>query len=106
MIEMYNNTFRQFERCWLGNAQLALDTIDLKPVKGVPTWVVNDMQWSQLDEISGNPSGSYEKEPARVYREFQLAAGCCMIDQWIPENHCIAAKPPQPIILQSPLYCG
>ena len=44
------------------------------------------MQWSQLEELSGNPPGSYPQEPVRVYREFMLQAGVCAIDQWIPEN--------------------
>ena len=78
--------FHAFAGCWQANAQLALDTIAMRPTHGIPTWLLNDMQWSHLDELSGNPPGSYEKEPVRVYREFQLAAGCCYIDQWIPDN--------------------
>jgi hypothetical protein len=79
-------TYAQFDGRWQENAQLAWDTINLRPAKGIPAWMVNDMQWSHLDALSGNPSGSYEREPVRVYREFQLACGACLIDQWIPEN--------------------
>ncbi len=79
-------TFHAFNNRWHENAQLAFDTIALRPTKGIPTWILNDMQWSHLDELSGNPPGSYEKEPARVYREFSLKSGVCFIDQWIPEN--------------------
>ena len=63
-----------------------MDTIMMKPVQGIPTWNINDMQWSHLEIISGNPPGSYIREPVRVYREFSLKAGVCYIDQWIPEN--------------------
>lgn len=68
------------------NARLALDTIAMRPTKGIPTWMINDMQWSHLEFFSGNRKGSYEKDPVRVYLEFQLKSGVCFIDQWIPEN--------------------
>lgn len=83
---MKNNGFHGFDGQWQANAQLALDTIELKPVQGIPTWIIHDMQWSHLDELTGNPPGSYQKDPVRVYREFQLATGVCFVDQWIPEN--------------------
>ena len=82
----HSETYRQFEGQWQERAQLAWDTIAMRPVKGIPAWMINDMQWSHLEDISGNPRGSYPKEPVRVYREFQHAIGCCFIDQWIPEN--------------------
>lgn len=75
-----------FDGQWEDNAQLALDTIAMRPTAGIPSWIVHDMQWSHLEQLSGNPPGSYEKDPVHVYREFQLQAGCCFIDQWIPEN--------------------
>jgi len=78
--------YHAYEGRWQKNAQLALDTIAMRPTCGIPSWVINDMQWSHLDDLSGTPPGSYEKDPVRVYREFQLAAGCCFIDQWIPDN--------------------
>jgi len=68
------------------NAQLALDTIAMRPTRGIPTWMLNVMDWAHLEELSGNEAGSYEREPERVYRAFQLAAGVCFIDQWIPRN--------------------
>ncbi len=79
-------TFHAFADHWQANAQLALDTIAMRPTRGIPTWIFNDMQWSHLEELSGNPPGSYPQEPVRVYRECQLAAGVCFVDQWIPEN--------------------
>lgn len=79
-------TYHAFEDQWQGNARLALDTIAMRPTRGIPMKSINVMQWSYLEEFSGNPPGSYEKDPERVYLEFQLAAGACFIDQWIPKN--------------------
>ncbi len=78
--------FHAFEDKWQDNARLALDTIAMRPTRGIPSCGINDMQWSHLEEISGNPPGSYPKDPVRVYKEFQLRIGCCFIDQWIPDN--------------------
>ena len=78
--------FNAFVDQWQENAQLALDTIALRPTRGIPAWMLNDMQWSHLEMLSGNPPGSYAKDPVRVYREFSLKSGACFIDQWIPEN--------------------
>ena len=79
-------SYHAFADRWQENAQLAIDTIAMRPTRGIPTWILNDMQWSHLETLSGNPPGSYPKEPVRVYREFHLKAGCSFIDQWIPEN--------------------
>jgi len=78
--------YNQYADAWEANAQLALDTIAMRPTSGIPCWMVNDMQWSHLEQLSGNPPGSYQKEPVRVYREFQLAMGACYIDQWLATN--------------------
>jgi hypothetical protein len=79
-------TFQAFAGQWRPNAQLALDTIAMRPTRGIPTWMLNDMQWSHLETLSDNPPGSYPADPVRVYREFSLQSGVCFIDQWIPEN--------------------
>lgn len=78
--------FNVFDGQWQENARLALDTIEMRPAKGIPAWILNDMQWSHIETLSGNPPGSYPKEPVRVYLEFSLKSGVCFIDQWIPEN--------------------
>ncbi len=78
--------FQDFEAAWQDRARLALDTIAMRPTRGIPTWMLNAMTWSHLEALSGNPPGSYPKEPIRVYLEFQRAAGVCFIDQWIPNN--------------------
>ena len=53
--------FNAFQDQWQSNAQLALDTIAMRQTGGIPAWMLNAMQWSQLEELSGNPPGSYEK---------------------------------------------
>ncbi len=80
--------YRRFEGQWGANARLALDTIAMRPISGraYGGFGINDMQWSHLEELSGHPSGSYPQDPVRVYLDFQLAAGVCFIDQWIPQN--------------------
>ena len=81
-----NSSYQEFTDKWQANAQLAWDTIAMKSTRGIPQWVYQTMQWSQLEELSGNPPGSYQQEPVRVYREFMLKSGVCYIDQWIPDN--------------------
>ena len=78
--------YAPFADRWEQNAQLALDTLAMRPTRGVPSWILNDMQWSHLEEISGHAPGRYPQDPARVYRDFQLRIGACFVDQWIPEN--------------------
>jgi len=78
--------FNAFTGRWQENARLVLDTIAMRPTQSIPTWIINDMQWSHLEILSGNPPGSYEKDPVRIYLEFSLKSGVCFIDQWIPEN--------------------
>ncbi|MCG3146665.1 MAG: hypothetical protein PCFJNLEI_00099 [Verrucomicrobiae bacterium] len=76
----------EFADRWQANAQLAWDTLAMKPTRGIGTWEFQTMQWSQLEELSGNLPGSYPQEPVRVYREFMLKGGVSYLDQWIPEN--------------------
>lgn len=85
---IFKNSYNAFDAHWEPNAELALDTIAMRPTRGLAVggFGINDMQWSHLEELSGNPPGSYAKDPFRVYLAFQLMAGVCFIDQWIPEN--------------------
>lgn len=78
--------FNAFEGQWQENVQLVYDTINLRQTRGIPTCWFNTMQWSQLEAFSGNPPGSYEKDPVRVYSAFMRKSGVCFIDQWIPKN--------------------
>jgi hypothetical protein len=67
-------------------AQLALDTIMQKPVQGIATWLINPMEWRMIDRIAGVPEGTYKQHPVATYRKMLVNSGCCMVDQWIPEN--------------------
>lgn len=66
--------------------RLARDTLAMKPVPGVPSTMLNVMDIPYLEARSGHPEGSYARNPEQVYLDFQRACGCCMIDQFIPEN--------------------
>ena len=78
--------FDAFVDQWQDNAKLALDTIAMRETRGIPTWMFQTMQWSQLETLSDNSPGSYPRDPVRVYRDFMLKNGVCFLDQWIPEN--------------------
>lgn len=66
--------------------QLALDTILRKPVKGIGIWLINPMEWAMIDRLAGLPEGSYRANPVDTYRRMLVRSGCCLVDQWIPEN--------------------
>jgi hypothetical protein len=78
--------FQPYVSPWQPNAQLAWDTIELKPTRGIPSWLLNVMEWKSLDILSGHPEGSYAQNPEQVYLDFQHQIGTCMLDQWIPTN--------------------
>ncbi|MFN8486227.1 MAG: uroporphyrinogen decarboxylase family protein [Caldilineaceae bacterium] len=67
-------------------AQLALDTLLQKPVRGIPAWLINPMEWVMIDRLAGEPAGTYQRAPAPTYRKMLINSGCCLLDQWIPEN--------------------
>lgn len=73
-------------RAWAPPAQLALDTLEERPVQGIPNTGVNLMHIPLLEEIAGYPPGAYPKDPDTVYLAFQKAIGACTIDQFIPKN--------------------
>lgn len=68
------------------NAQLALDTILQKPTKGIPSWLINPMEHSVIEQLAGVKQGEYVRDYERVYIEMQKAFGTCMLDQYIPDN--------------------
>lgn len=67
-------------------AQLAMDTLMQKPVHGIPIWLINPMEWRMIDRIAGVAEGTYKQDPVPTYRKMLINSGCCMVDQWIPEN--------------------
>ena len=66
--------------------QLALDTILRKPTRGIGIWQINPMEWRMIDRLAGVPEGTYRRDPVPTYRDMLINSGCCMLDQWIPEN--------------------
>lgn len=67
-------------------AQLALDTLLQKPGRGIPAWLINPMEWAMIDRLAGEPPGTYRRAPVPTYRQMLINSGCCLLDQWIPEN--------------------
>ena len=67
-------------------ARLALDTFMQRPVKGIPSTVLNIMEHAHIERIAGYPPGSYAKDPRKVYLAMQHAIGTCAIEQYIPDN--------------------
>lgn len=67
-------------------AQLALDTILQKPVRGIPSWLINPMEHRIIDRLAGVPEGSYRQKPVETYRAMLINIGTCLMDQWIPYN--------------------
>ncbi|MCE5217872.1 hypothetical protein LLH03_12680 [bacterium] len=74
------------QTAWGAEAQLALDTVHGRPTKGIPTWLINPMEWRMIDRLAGLPEGTYQRDPIPTYHRMQERVGTCFIDQWIPEN--------------------
>ncbi|MDO8683489.1 MAG: hypothetical protein Q7N50_08415 [Armatimonadota bacterium] len=67
-------------------AQLALDTILHKPVKGIPSWQLFVMQHDHIEQLAGVEPGEFKKNPEEVYIKYQRNIGTCLLDQFIPMN--------------------
>jgi hypothetical protein len=67
-------------------AQLTLDTINQKPVRGIPAWLINPMEHSIIDRLAGVEPGTYVQKPSETYLAMQKAVGTGLMDQWLAEN--------------------
>ncbi len=67
-------------------AQLAMDTLLQKSVKGIPPFWVNIMEHAVIERLAGVEPGEYVASPECVYLAMQRDLGVCIIDQWIPDN--------------------
>jgi hypothetical protein len=67
-------------------AQLALDTIQQRPITGIPSWLLNIMEHAHLERLAGAEPGAYRRYPEDVYLACQRAIGTCLLDQYIPDN--------------------
>jgi hypothetical protein len=81
-----NTGYAKYQGKWGANAQLALDTIAMKPTKGIPHWMLNIMDWDTLEHVAGARPGDYEREPEKVCLACQINHGAAWCDQWIPRN--------------------
>jgi len=66
--------------------QMTRDMLEMKPVKGIPMWLVHVMEARIIDKIAGVEEGTYVKEPEKTYLQFQKNAYTTFIDQYIPTN--------------------
>ncbi|MEI6914368.1 MAG: uroporphyrinogen decarboxylase family protein [Armatimonadota bacterium] len=67
-------------------AQLALDTIHQKHVKGIPSWLLNIMEYEHIERIAGAKPGDYLRYPEETYLAMQKNLGTCLLDQYIWDN--------------------
>ena len=68
------------------NARLALDTLQGKPVTGIPIGLVHIMEHSVIERIAGAEPGGYAKDPHGVYIRMLENIGVCMVDQYLATN--------------------
>jgi len=78
--------YDQFAGHWGPRAQLARDTLELKPTRGIPNWMLHVMDIPFLEEMTGHAPGDFARDPDTVYLAFQNLVGACFIDQYIPTN--------------------
>lgn len=78
--------YQQFDGWWGERSGLARDTLELKPTRGIPAWVVHVMDTAFQENYIGRAPGDFARDPEGVYLQFQQATGACFIDQWIPRN--------------------
>ena len=67
-------------------AQLAWDTLELRDVRGIPTWALFVMDIPFMEQATGHAPGDFRRNCHEVYAAFQNWAGCCFLDQYIPDN--------------------
>jgi len=67
-------------------AQLAMDTLLQKPVKGIPASMVFLMEHAHIERIAGAEPGAYVQRPEETYLACMKKMPVCLIDQYIPLN--------------------
>lgn len=78
--------YQQFAGAWGDRAQLAWDTLAMKPAAGIPCRGIHVMDVPFMEQATGGAPGDYARDPDGVYLAFQRLAGACFIDQYIPDN--------------------
>lgn len=74
--------FKDYQR----NNKLAMDTMQLKPTKGIPVSIVNIMQHEYIERTAGVAKGDYKKIPEEVYIKSLKNIGVNVIDQYLALN--------------------
>lgn len=67
-------------------AQLALDTIHRKAVKGIPGWMLHVMEHAHIERLAGAAPGDYLRDPEPTYLAMQRNLGTCLLDQYLWDN--------------------
>lgn len=66
--------------------QLAMDTLNLKQTKGIPTGLVHIMQKGYIERLAGVEQGAYLKNPDQVYIKMLQNIGVNIVDQYLGRN--------------------
>lgn len=66
--------------------KLVMDTLELKPTKGIPTGFVHIMQNDYIERIAGVEIGEYKKNPDAVYIRMLQNIGVNIVDQYLGTN--------------------
>ncbi|UCD29233.1 MAG: hypothetical protein JSV03_01760, partial [Planctomycetota bacterium] len=83
---MARSNYQEFENKWGKRAQLTWATLDMKPTKGIPSWLIHVMDIPFMEQMTGHSPGDFKKDPDKVYVSFQELAGVCYIDQYLARN--------------------
>jgi hypothetical protein len=73
-------------KAYTPSAQLALDALDRKETKGIPTGLVHIMEHSVIEHIAGAETGEYVQDPYGVYCRMLENIGVNMVDQFLATN--------------------
>lgn len=68
------------------SARLALDAINRKGSRGIPTGLVDIMEHSIIERLAGAESGTYVNDPYGVYCRMLERIGVNMVDQFLADN--------------------
>ncbi|NLE43391.1 MAG: hypothetical protein GX620_01615 [Chloroflexi bacterium] len=78
--------YAEFSGVWGENAQLAWDTLEYRPTRGIPFRTMTIVERGLLERLAGCERGAYCENPERVCLEMQRHSGACCNDQWIPAD--------------------
>ena len=71
---------------YTSSAQLALNTINRKPTKGIPTGLVHIMEHSMFERQAGANPGYHVNDPYGVYCRMLDEIGVNIVDLFLVDN--------------------